>query len=127
MGFANVLTAKDVTLSVRDMVGLFGGAEGCLEKNMCNWSGAYRSLQHGHMVYHPNMLATAQASFGGVCGSGGELSDGRFEVALCSSEIVEADVSGGFRTSNKRMRSRMEKATACTNEALIHSRTYYLQ
>jgi hypothetical protein len=29
MGFANVLTAKDVTLRVRDMVGLFVGAEGC--------------------------------------------------------------------------------------------------
>jgi hypothetical protein len=44
MGFANVLTAKDVTLRVRDMVGLFVGAEGCSEENMGNWYGAYRSL-----------------------------------------------------------------------------------
>jgi hypothetical protein len=39
------------------------------------------------------MLATALACFEGVCESSGELNDGGFEVALCSSEILEADVS----------------------------------
>jgi hypothetical protein len=49
MGFANVLTAKDVTLSVRDMVSFFVGAWECLWKCVGNWSEAYRSLQHGHI------------------------------------------------------------------------------
>jgi hypothetical protein len=62
MGFASVLTNKDVTLSVSDIVGLVqefrtGG------RKTWGYSAISRSLQCEHIPNHRRLLATARRSF----------------------------------------------------------------